>query len=152
MKLPNILKSKFVIFGVFFICLLFGGTAMQAYCQTVQVSQEFVDRATQAFNLVVEQRKALEEFQKERVLNQAERAATNAAIAGLNEVITLKDKTIASFEKLITVYENIIRIQNSIIEQLEKRLLKPRTFFQKFLQGLKETLLIVGGIVIGRGL
>jgi hypothetical protein len=43
-------------------------------------------------------------------------------------------------------------MQARIIDQLEKRLLKPKSFFQKVLAGLRDIVIMVGGIIVGRGL
>lgn len=135
---------------IFLILILLAFT-VGVKAQKVEVTQEFINDATRAFDLVVEQRKAIDEFLKERAKTDAERVNAQILIKGFDELIAIKDKSISALEKLNVIYEKVIQMQFDIIEKLEKRLMKPRSFFQKFLQGLKEVALIVVGVAVGRG-
>lgn len=135
---------------LFFGMMLLVGLSVRA--QTVEVPQTFVDDATKAFDLVVEQKKVIENCLTERKLTDAERDSMRVLIKGFDELIKVKDQISDAKDRIIALYERVIVMYQGLVEKLEQKLLKPKSFFQKFLQAVKETLLLVGGIVIGRGL
>lgn len=137
---------------VYLFVLLFGILAGTNYGQKVEVDQSFIDDATKAFDLVVAQRKVIEDFQKERATSNAERASAQVLINAFDALIKVKDQISAEKDKIIALYAQVIDLQQKIILNLEKQLSKPKSAFQKFLKGLKEVLLIVTGVLIGRGL
>lgn len=139
--------KKLLLLVVFLVV----GACNFAHAQ-VTVSQQFVDDATRAFNLVIEQRDALEKFKLERAKTDIERASADALIKGMNEFVALKDRQIGQYELLVKMQQSIIAFQAEIIERLEKMLKKPKSLFDKILRTLERVVLVVGGIVIGRGL
>ena len=120
--------------------------------QKVEVDQSFIDDATRAFNLVVEQRDAIEKLKSERKLSEVERQSADLLIKGLNDLLLLKDKTIEQYQKMIEIQGKIIEFQSKIIEKLQQMINKPKSMFDKVLKILKEVSLIFGGIILGRGL
>lgn len=128
---------------------LFGFTAI---AQKVEVSQSFLDDCAKSFALVIEQRDALAKFTAERKATETERAAADALIKGMNELLAVKDRTISQYELLSQFQQKVIQFQFEVIEKLEKQLKKPKSLFDKILRTLERVALIVGGIVIGRGL
>jgi hypothetical protein len=116
------------------------------------VDQGFVDDATAAFEELEASRDTIKSFLRERNLSEAERKAATSLIASIDKLVEIKDRTILSFEKLLVIYERAIELQSKLIDRLEKRLLKPKNFFEKFLDGVKEILKAVTFIAIGRGL
>jgi type I site-specific restriction endonuclease len=105
--------------------------------QTV-VDKEFVSDANRCFDEVVACRDALEKFKNERAKTEAERHAADTLIASLNQLVAVKDRIIEAQAKLIDFYE--------------KALNKPKSTFDKFLNGVKEVLKAAVFILIGRGL
>lgn len=140
--------KKLILLMVFLIL----GSCNFAHAQTVNVSQSFVDDCTKAFNLVIEQRDALEKFKIERAKNDVERASADALIKGLNEFVALKDRTISQYELLVQMQQKIISFQQGIITKLQEMLKKPKSFLDKVLKVLKEVALLAGGVLLGRGL
>lgn len=132
--------------------IVLGIGAGLGFGQKVEVDQTFVDDATKAFLLVPELKKSLESCLTERKFSDAERDSVKVLIKGFDDLIKVKDQISAEKDKIIALYEKVIEFQSQIIDKLEKKLLKPKSFFQKFLQAVKETLLILGGIALGRGL
>ena len=121
---------------------------------TVEVSTEFVDRANQAFKLVVEQRDALAKFRNERVKTEAQQKAANTLIAGLDKLVEIHVSTIEAAEKLIKMQESFIQTQQKFIDALieltkEK---KKRGFLGKLWDGFKLVALMVLSLYAGKGL
>lgn len=129
------------------------GACFSAHGQEkICVEQTFIDSATKAFEMVVSQREVINKFLEERAKSDAEKQVAGTLIKSLDELLAIKDKTIAAYEKMMLIYENVIKMQFSIIEQLEKRLLKPKSFLDKFLKAVKDIVVFAAGVVIGRGL
>ncbi len=123
-----------------------------AQCETgsVCISQETINKAALVADKLRVANEVIEKFQIERGASLAEREASQVLIKGLNELILTKDKIIIEYERINALYSKVIEFQNQIIENLEKRLNKPRTTWQKFLKVLKEVALVIAGIAIGR--
>lgn len=133
-----------------FLMILFTALSISAQEKQICVDQSFVDDATKAFELVVEQRKTIETFLTERAKTDIERQSMNALLKSYDELIKVKDSISAEKDKIIAFYAKVVEMQMTIIEQLEKKLTKPKSFLDKVLKVLKEVALIVGGILIGR--
>ena len=123
-----------------------------ANAQKIEVDQSFLDDCNKAFQLVIEQRDALEKFKIERAKNEIERQSAQSLIDGLNSLITIKDRTIATYADIVKFQQKIIEFQNEIITRLQQAINKPKSGFSKFLRILKEVSILVSGILIGRGL
>lgn len=119
---------------------------------SVTVSRQFFEDATRAFDLVVQQREALAKYAEERAASLAERQKAEMLIKALDELIEIKNRTLVAKDDLIRVYQAIIDTQAKIIDKLEKYINKPKGFWQKLAQTLKEIAILAGGILIGRGL
>lgn len=135
---------------IFVIALIFGAS-LSSYCQ-VSVPQEFLDDCNQAFKLVAVQRDQLANYAEKDKLTKAERDSALALVASMDSLMAVKDRTILSYETLVKTLQNAIEIQSKIIDILEKRLLKPRSFLEKTLKALKEFALVTAGVILGRGL
>lgn len=120
--------------------------------QTVCVSQSYIDYSTRAFKEVVAQRDLVAKLVEEGKLDKADLSIANAIIASLKSLDAINVQKVNAYIELTKIYENIIKIQNNLIEMLEKRLLKPKSMFDKFMDILKTVTILVGGIVIGHGL
>lgn len=134
------------------ILIIAAALSIPAQEKTVVVTQSFLDDATRAFNLVVEQRDALAKYAAERLTADAERRNAQMLIQALDELIAIKDKTLSAKDDLIKIHSQAIEIQSKIIEKLEKQLNRPQSSFAKFTKVLKEVLILTSGIFIGRGL
>lgn len=140
--------KKLLIILLFIGCFCVSSKAQDK----IEVTQDFLDSATRAFDLVVEQRDAIEKLKAERSLSEVERKSADLLIKGLNDLLLLKDKTIEQYQKMIQIQQQIIEFQQQIIEKLQNMLKKPKSLFDKVLKVLKEVSLIFGGIILGRGL
>ncbi len=118
----------------------------------VTVTQGYVDRATQAFNEVVALRDAVAKCGEQAKLSAAERQAVTLTLATLNDAIKVRDQLNSAQDRLILMYDKIIKLQDDLINKLVNQLNKPRSFFQKFLDQLKNIALIAVGVTLGRGL
>lgn len=95
-------------------------------------------------------RDSLSKSVEEGNLTKAELSIANAMITSLNELISLGKAKDAAYQSLIAVYENIVKIQGDMIEKLEKRLLKPKSLFDKVIGILKNVGYILAGVSLGR--
>lgn len=136
------------IFLLGFLFLLFTGVN---FGQTVEVPQSFVDDATKAFAEVKVLGEALAKSLEERKLSDVERKAAETLIASFDKLLAVKDQINTEQGKVIALYERVIELQSKIIDSLEKRLLKPKSALEKFLKGIKEALLVIAGVALGRG-
>lgn len=118
----------------------------------VTVDQGFVDDATKAFELVAAQKETIQKFINERGRTEAERQAGEALIKGLNDFLALKDRMISQYELLVNRLQTIVDFQFKIIEKLKEMMNKPKGFWQKLFDGVKEILKAATYIMIGRGI
>jgi hypothetical protein len=118
----------------------------------VCISQEAANKCVTAAAELIEARKVIAEFQKERAATVAEREAAAVLVKGLNDLIAVKDRIDAYKDQAFAMYERVIAMQQGIIADLEKRLAKPKSGFSKFLDALKAVGYILAGVSLGRGL
>lgn len=88
--------------------------------KTVTVSQQFVDDAAKAFDLVFEQREALRARAATQQLTKEEREAADKLLVALDKLLDVKDRTIAAVEKLAALYEKAVTVLTVIVERMEK--------------------------------
>lgn len=131
---------------------LFGAIATHGQDEPkVCISQEAANKCVSAAAELIEARKVIENFMKERAASIAEREAAAVLIKGFNDLIAVKDRIDAYKDQAFEFAQKVIAMQQGIIEQLEKRLNKPRSGFSKFMDALKAVAYIVVGISLGRG-
>jgi len=118
----------------------------------VCLSQTAINKCASAVAELLEARTVITEFQKERSTSVAEREAAAKVIAGLNDLVIVKDRVIATYEQINALYKQTVEIQSQIIDKLEKRLLKGKSGFERFLDVLKTVGYILAGAALGRGL
>lgn len=126
-------------------------TPQHPRCRSVIVTQGYVDDSTRVFTEVIALRSVVQEFLVERAANSAERAGARAMIKALDEAIAIRDKIDAANLKLAAVYQQIIEAQDQLITKLTRQLNKPKSFFEKVLQKLKDISLLAIGVAVGRG-
>lgn len=147
---------------IIFACVIFGigqtPTPTPDRDKPVTVTQGFVDDATKAFDLVATQREALARYAAQTKLSDVERANVDAVLKTFDELLAVKDKIKLAYADLVQVYaqmlqvtQNMIQFQNQIINMLQAKLLKPKGFWQKFLDGVKEIIKAAIYITIGVG-
>lgn len=141
----NIMKMKLII-----LVFLVFGSCLVGFGQKIEVDQSFVDDSTKAFILIAEQRKTIENFLAERARTEIERQSAQTLIKAYDELIKVKTEVGLEKDKIIQMYEKVINLQMAIIDSLEKKLLKPKSFFQKVLATLRDLTLIVVGLTVGR--
>jgi uncharacterized coiled-coil protein SlyX len=148
------MKTIFLTLG---ICFLVSAFSMVSVAQTpddppkVCISQEAANKCVTAAAELIEARKVIEGFQKERALSIAEREAAAVLVKGLNDLIAVKDRIDQQKDQVIALYEKVIAMQQGIIDQLEKRLNRPKSGFAKFMDALKAVGYILVGVTLGRG-
>ena len=81
----------------------------------------------------------------------ADTALANAlkVIEGHVELQKVNDQIILKKDQIIVLYERVMQIQMQIIENLEKRLMKPRSPWGKFLDVLKTVTVFLAGVALG---
>lgn len=129
-----------------------------AYSMTAQdepkvcISQTAANKCVSAAAELIEARNVIAKFQEERAASIAERAAAKTVIQGLNDLIAVKDRIDAYKDQAFALYERVIAMQKGIIDDLEKRLMKPKSAWQKFVAILKNAAILLAGITLGRGI
>lgn len=83
----------------------------------------------------------------------ADTALANAlkVIEGHVELHKVDDQIIVKKDQIIVLYERVMQIQMQIIENLEKRLMKPKSTWDKIGSVLKTIVTLAAGIALGRG-
>lgn len=137
-----------LVFGLFAVVSLRAQCAPGSVC----VPQQTIDRAAQAASELIEARKVIQEFTKERAATDAERAASAKLIDGLNALVTTKDRIETEQNKIIDLYKQTVILQQEIIERLEKRLMAPKSGWNKFTATLEKVALILVGVALKGGL
>lgn len=84
----------------------------------------------------------------------ADQALANAlkVIDGHIELHKVDDQIILKKDQIIALYEQVIKLQMTIIENLEKRLSKPKSTWDKIASVLKTVVTLAAGIALGRGM
>lgn len=84
----------------------------------------------------------------------ADTALANAlkVIEGHIELHKVDDQIIVKKDQIIVLYERVMQIQMQIIENLEKRLMKPKSTWDKIGSVLKTIVTLAAGIALGRGM
>lgn len=118
----------------------------------ILVDPSFIADSAKAFTEVTALRDAVQKFLVERAKTDAEKEGAKILITSLNDAIAVRDKIHDANLQLITIYDKIIKIQNDIIDKLTNQLNKPKGFFSKLLNKIKEVALLATGIILGRGL
>lgn len=118
----------------------------------VCISQDAANKCASAAAELIEARKVIAEFMKERAASIAEREKAAIVIAGLNELVAVKDRIILAQEFVERLYKQVIELQQAIILKYEEKLAKPKSSWSKFLDALKTIATVATGILIGRGL
>ena len=145
--------SRFLPIALFAIFAMFAGNS---YAQDdppkVCISQEAANKCVTAAAELIEARKVIADFLRERASSVAEREAAGVLIKGLNDLIAVKDRIDAYKDQAFAMYERVIKMQQGIIEDLEKRLSKPKSAWSRFVDILKTAATLLAGISLGRGL
>jgi hypothetical protein len=52
----------------------------------------------------------------------------------------------------VETYQNVMKLQNDLIDKLEKKLLKPKTIWDKVMDFIKDATKVLAGVAIGMAL
>ena len=157
------IKTLFII--TFLLCVCAVNISAQTVAPTpdrnapVTTTQGFVDDAAKAFALVVELRDALQKQLEAGGASEVTKAALRMQITELNALIAIKDRKEAAYQSLLdlrdqafAIYEKVIKMQADMMDKMWKRLNKGQSAFDKFLNGVKQVVTLVTGIIIGKKL
>lgn len=137
------------------VCVLLATVILIGQVQAqppVCISQEAANKCVTAAGELIEARKVIEAFQKERAASIAEREAAQMLIKGLNDLIAVKDRIDKEKDAAFEFAQKVIKFQQDLIADLEKRLMKGKSFWDKFVGILKTLATLAAGITLGRGL
>jgi hypothetical protein len=141
--------KTFIITAAFILCLSFA-----AFGQTVCISQEDADKSAKIALEYPLLKEAIEKFKAERLTGEAKDKANEILLAAKDAVIAIGEQKDLAQAKLLAVYQQIMDLQAKMIDQLEAKMLKPKSALDKFLSGIKEVLkaatYILAGAAIGR--
>ena len=141
------------------VCLMVCGLVGTARSQTVDCPSGFVclpqavanDTASKLAELV-EARKTIAEFLKERGLVDVERATHARLVERLEKVIELDAQISARKDKLIEQLYQAVEKSLDLVTKLTDRLMKPKSGWDKFVDALTTIGKIAIGIIIGGAL
>jgi hypothetical protein len=73
-------------------------------------------------------------------------------IEGWKNLDEINNTIIGKQKDVIALYEKTITMYAGLVDQLEKRINKPKSGWSKFLDILKHATILLAGITLGRGL
>lgn len=140
-----------------FALILFLAGSVSAQEPVCPAGQVCIDQSTanKLFNTVEQLIAAKDVIAKMLAERGASDAAINSAlkvIEGWKQLDAINNTIILKQKDVIALYERVMQMQMTIIENLEKRLLKPKSGFSKFLDALKAIGYVLAGVSLGRGL
>lgn len=103
-------------------------------------------------NELVESRTAIAKLLAERGAADAALASALKVVDGWKELDAVNNQIILKQREMMELYERTVKLYASLVESLEKRLMKPKSGFQKFLDALKTVTYVLAGVALGRGL
>lgn len=118
----------------------------------VCIEQETANKLYSVATQLVEAKDVIAKMLAERGASDAAIASALKTIEGWKSLDAINNTIIAKQKDVIALYEQVMKLQMQIIENLEKRLAKPRSAFGKFLDALKTVGFILAGVTLGRGL
>lgn len=143
---------------LFFIGCLVLTISVQAQCvektndPCILVNSSYVADATKAFELLPALRTQVESLIKQNTAGEAQITALKLVNEAFKEIVALKDQKDAVTDKMFAVYERVIKLQGDLLDKLEARLNRPKSFLQKLGDVIKQIGNIAIGIAIGRGI
>ncbi len=146
------------VFVLIILTLVFAGSALTQsatpecppgrICFSQQQANEIFDKLSQlasAKDLIIK-------YQNERLTSDSTIANALKVIEGWKEMDAINGQIILKKDQVIALYERVIQLQMNIIESLEKRLMKPKSAFNKFMDALKTVTFLLAGVALGRGI
>ncbi len=135
-----------------FVIILFCSSLYAQDEPKVCISQAAANKCATIAAELIEARNVIAEYQKKDALTAAERQASQVLIKGLNDLIDVKTRVELEKDKIIEMYAKVVTMYQGIVADLEKRLMKPKSGFQKFMDALKAVGYILAGVSLGRGI
>lgn len=117
-------------------------------CFEQKTANEIFDK----LNQLVAAKDLIIKLQTER--GTADTALANAlkVVEGWKELDAVNGQIIAKKDQIITLYERVMQVQMQIIENLEKRLSRPKSPLDKIAGIIKDLGYVLAGIALGRAL
>ena len=116
------------------------------------VRNETITKAAEVAEKLRAANQVIAAFQNERAVTDTERKAAAALMDGLNHLLKTKDSIISEYERINALYAKVIEFQNQLIDNYEKRLLRGKSPWQKFVAVVEKIGVLLAGIALGRGL
>ena len=144
---------KWLVITIIITAFAFGASAQQPplQCPTGSVcfTQAQANTIFDKLNELVAAKDLIIKLQTQA--GTADTALANAlkVIEGHVELQKVNDQIILKKDQIIVLYERVMQIQMQIIENLEKRLMKPRSPWGKFLDVLKTVTVFLAGAALG---
>lgn len=145
-------RPPILILALLFTAPIFGQCIATPTDPCLEVNQSIINKAAAVADELKAAREVVAKFQVERATTDVERAAAQTLIKSFDALLLTKDRIIVEYERIQGLYKQVIDFQQKIIENLEKQLNRPKSFFQKLLATLKTIATIAFGIGIGRSL
>lgn len=118
----------------------------------VCISQETANKLFTTVDQLIAAKDLITKLTNERSTSDVALAKALHVIEEWKEVDVVNGMIQAKYEKMMDLYEKTVTLAFSVIEKLQTQLNKPKSGWNKFLDGVKQVLTIVVGIVIGRGI
>lgn len=123
------------------------------------VPQATIDKCANIADELIASRDAIAKLKVAASAADARDASAQKLIEGLERLVAIGEriqneqgKVIDLYKEAMQMFRDVAKTQNEIILALEKRLNAPKSAWNKFLSGAKQVLVLVSGILIGRGL
>jgi len=144
--------KKILLICITCLILVYGVAAQDCPANKVCIDQETANKLYSVATQLVEAKDVIAKMLAERGASDAAIASALKTIEGWKSLDAINNTIIAKQKDVIALYEQVMKVQMQIIENLEKRLNKPRSAFGKFLDALKTVGFILAGVTLGRGL
>ncbi len=118
----------------------------------VCVPQETANRLYNIAEQLVAAKDVIIKMQSERGASDAALASALKTIEGWQSLDSINNTIIAKQKDVIALYEQTIKLYASLVENLEKRLSKPKSAWSRFVDVLKNAAILLAGVSLGRGI
>lgn len=148
--------NKWLLTTVLATLALFASPALSqsAQCPSGQVciSQETANRLFNSVEQLIQAKDAINKMLVERGASDAALASALKTIEGWQSLDAVNNTIQIKQREVIALYEQTIKMYQTLVDNLEKRLNKPRTAWSRFVDILKNAAILLSGITLGRGI
>lgn len=148
------MKNLLRFLAILTVCLMLAYNTAAQDCPSGQVCvpQTRFNEMIGRLNELVEARTTIAALLKERGASDATIASAVKTIEGWKNLDEINNTIILKQRDVIALYEKTIQMYAGLVEQMEKRLNKPKSAWSRFVSILKNAAILLAGIQLGRGI